>query len=300
MQKLDDLLKHVVKNVESKSNYEHSIAVAVAQDRDVLLSIDEAALKGFGTAYLVGDEIEIRTIASEIEMNLEKHKIINETDKVSACEIATRLVSQGKAKSLMKGLVDTSIILKAALNKEYGLRTDSVMSHVSVFEIDNYHKLLFVTDAAINIKPDFETKINIIENTVKSLHNLGIEKPKVALVCAKEKVNPKMQSTVDAYDLQSHFESREDCIVEGPIALDGAVSKEACEIKGIKSKVGGDADVILVDNIEAGNALYKSLTYLAGCKNGGVVLGTKEPIILTSRADSAESKLISIALGLSM
>ncbi len=294
MKNFDELLNNL------KSQEESLVAVAVAQDEEVLLSIKEAKDMGICSAILVGDKEKIEEIAKNINMDLSQFRVIDEKDGVQACEIATKLVSSGEAKALMKGLIDTSYVLKAALNKEWGLRTDSVMSHIGVFELAMYHKLLFITDPAININPDMETKKGILENSLTALKNLGIEKPKVALVCAKEKVNPKMQSTVDADEITKAFADRADCIVEGPIAFDGAISKEACETKGIKTEVGGDVDLILFDDIEAGNSVYKTLTYLTENRSGGVVVGTQRPIILTSRSDSSASKLISIALGLTM
>ncbi|MFV0520736.1 MAG: bifunctional enoyl-CoA hydratase/phosphate acetyltransferase [Lachnospirales bacterium] len=294
MKKLDDFIELARKKENSV------IAVAAAEDKDVLTSIMEGEKLGICTAILVGNEVKIREIALEIGMSLDKHKIVNIEDSVYACEVATKFVSSGEAAALMKGLIDTSYVLKAALNKEWGLRTGSVMSHIAVYELATYKKPLFLTDAAININPDFETKKQIIENSIKAIQNIGVEKPKVGLICAKEKVNPKMQSTVDADELSKVFADREDCVVEGPIALDGAISKEACDIKGIDTKIGGDVDLLVLDNIEAGNALYKALTYLAGGKNGGVVLGTSRPVILTSRSDSSHTKLISMALGLLM
>ncbi len=294
MKNFDDILENL------KGSENNKIAVAVAEDEEVLLSVKQAKEMGICSAILVGDYEKIEAIAKKINMDLKDIEIIDEKDGVLACEVATRLVSTGKAKALMKGLIDTSYVLKAALNKEWGLRTEAVMSHIGVFELPMYHKLLFVTDPAININPDVETKKSIIDNSVTAIKNMGINKPKVALVCAKEKVNSKMQSTVDADLLTKQYKDSNQCIVEGPIAFDGAISKKACEIKGIESNVGGDVDLIVFDNIEAGNSIYKALTYLTDSKSGGVVVGTKRPIILTSRSDSKESKLISIALGLSM
>lgn len=292
MKNFDEIFKHL-KNTEG-----NVLAVAVAQDEEVLKAVMKAKELGICEGILVGDTEKIQDIAKTIGMDLSLFEIIDEKDNVKACEVATKLVSSGKAKALMKGLIDTAYVLKAALNREWGLRTDSVMSHIGVFELSLYHKLLFITDPAININPDFETKKNIINNSVLALQNMGIEKPNVAVVCAKEKVNPKMQSTVDADELAKYYKDNDGCIVEGPIAFDGAISKKACETKGIETKVGGDVDLVLFDNIEAGNSVYKALTYLAEGKSGGVVIGTQRPIILTSRSDSSESKLISIALGL--
>ncbi len=273
----------------------NKIAVAVAEDKEVLKSVEMGYLEGISEYILVGDEIKIRDIAKKNNIDIKNHKIIDYKDNTEACEIAVKLVKNNEANALMKGLIDTSVILKASLNKEWGLRTGNLISHLAVFEMDTYKKLLFVTDCAININPDLEAKKSIVKNSLKALNNLGLEEIKVGVICAKEKMNPKMQSTVDAVELVKEFSDK--CIIEGPVAMDGAISKKASEIKGIDSKIAGDVDLVVMDNIEAGNVLYKTLTYLCEAQNGGVVLGTLKPIILTSRADSAKSKLISMALG---
>lgn len=198
----------------------------------------------------------------------------------------------------MKGLIDTSIIMKQVLDKEIGLRTGSIISHMAVFDVDTYHKLLFVTDAAMNISPDLNQKKDILINAVDLAHSMGIDKPKVAVIAAKEKVSTKMEATVHAEELANMNRNGEikGCIVDGPLALDNAISKKAAETKGIESEVAGDADILLMPYIEAGNVLYKSLTYFANSKNAGIILGAKAPIVLTSRADSEETKLYSIVL----
>jgi phosphate butyryltransferase len=211
-------------------------------------------------------------------------------------------VSSGKAHMVMKGLVDTGIILKAVLNKETGLRTGSVLSHVAIFDVVNYPRLLLVTDAAMNIAPTLEQKKQIIENSLHVANGLDIDEPKVGVICAKEKVNPKMPATVDAGELVKMNENGEltGCIVGGPFALDNAVSEEAAKLKGISHPVAGKADILMCPNIESGNILYKTLGFLANAKSAGVIVGAKAPIILTSRADSEEAKLNSIALGVLM
>jgi phosphate butyryltransferase len=190
--------------------------------------------------------------------------------------------------------------MKAVLDKDAGMRTGRKLSHLALFALPTYHKFLFVTDAAINIAPDFEDKKIIIKNAVQALANLGVDCPKAALLAAKEKPDPKMPATMEAAALAAAYKNGEfpGCILDGPLALDNAVSRESARIKGIESAVAGDADLLVCPNIEAGNILYKSLAFLAGAKNGGVVIGAKKPVILTSRADSAESKLIAIALGI--
>ncbi len=271
------------------------VAVAVAEDRDVLKSLSLAWDYGIASGILVGDQDKIRFLAREEGLDLSPHEIIHQEDGTRCCEIAVSLVREGRAQALMKGLIDTSIILKAALDRERGLRNESLMSHLAVFELPSYPKLLFLADAAVNITPSLEEKKLILQNSLEAMKRLGVERPKVAVICAKEKVNPKMKSTLDAQALVEAF--GESCLIEGPIALDGAISKEAAVKKGIDSELAGEVDLLLMDNLEAANALYKALPLLGNARNGGIMVGTLKPIILTSRIDSFDSKLISIALG---
>ena len=279
-----------------------TMSVAVAQDKDVLLAVKNARDLGIVNPILVGDEEKIIEIAKEIKFDLKDVEIIHEKDSTLAARKATELVSSGKASILMKGLIDTAIIMKQVLDSEIGLRTGKVISHVAVFDMPTYHKIFFVTDAAMNIAPDLLQKKEIIENAIELAHSLDIEIPKVAVIAAKEKVSPKMEATVHAKELSDMFENGEfkDAIVDGPLALDNAVSKESAKIKGIESQVAGDADILLVPDIDAGNVLYKSLTFLGNAKSAGLILGTKAPIVLTSRADNEEAKLNSIALAVLM
>lgn len=289
----DDVLKI------AKEKGVKKVAVACAQDEEVLLAVDRAVNLGIVDAVLVGDEEKIKEIATDKGIDTRKFEIINISDLAEASLKAVELVSSGKAHMVMKGLVDTAIILKAVLNKEIGLRTGNVLSHVAVFDVPSYHKMLVVTDAAMNIAPDVNGKKQIIENSLVVANALDIEVPKVAVVCAKEKVNPKMQATLDAAELVKMNEegSLKNCLVAGPLALDNAISFEAAKLKKIDSPVAGDADIILCPNIESGNILYKTLSFLTDAKNAGVIVGAKAPVILTSRADSDETKLNSIALG---
>lgn len=279
-----------------------TVAVACAQDTDVLKAVDNAKQNGIVKAILVGDQAKIETIAKEAAIDLADYEIINIEDLAEASLKAVELVSSGKAHMVMKGLVDTGIILKAVLNKEVGLRTGSVLSHVAIFDVLNYPRLLLVTDAAMNIAPNLEQKKQIIENSLQVAKGLDIDEPKVGVICAKEKVNPKMPATVDAGELVKMNENGEltGCIVGGPFALDNAVSEEAAKLKGIDHPVAGKADILMCPNIESGNILYKTLGFLANAKSAGVIVGAKAPIILTSRADSEEAKLNSIALGVLM
>lgn len=278
------------------------VAVAVAQDKDVLSAVKNATEMGIAEPILVGDKEKIIKIAKEINFDLTNIEIINEEDGAMACRVATKLVSSGKAHVLMKGLIDTGVIMKQVLDSEIGLRTGNVISHVAVFDVPTYHKIFFVTDAAMNIAPDLQQKKEIIENAVVLAQSLDIECPKVAVLAAKEKVSPKMEATVHAKELTDMNKRGEiiGCLVDGPLALDNAVSKESAILKGIDSEVAGDVDILLAPNIESGNVLYKALSFLANAKSAGLIVGTKAPIVLTSRADNEEAKLNSIALAVLM
>ncbi|CEK32189.1 phosphate butyryltransferase [[Clostridium] sordellii] len=296
MRSFNDVIRY------AKERGPKTISVACSQDKEVLIAVDMAKKEGIANAILVGDIEKTNTIANELNIDLSGYDLIDEKDLTQASLKAVSLVSEGKADMVMKGLVDTSIILKAVLDKEVGLRTGKVLSHVAVFDVNGYDRLFFITDAAMNLAPDLQTKKQIIENACIVAHALDIEKPKVAAICAKEKVNPKMPDTVDAKELEDMCKNGEikGCIVGGPFALDNAVSEEAAKHKGMDNPIAGKADILLAPDIEAGNILYKSLVFFAESKNAGVIVGAKAPIILTSRADSEETKLNSIALGVLM
>lgn len=288
----DDLLSKV-KEVEIKK-----VAVAVAQDEPVLEAVKSAKEQGIADAILVGDKEKIKELATKIGMDLTRFEIIHEPDDKKAALFAVQLVSSGKADMVMKGLVDTATFLRSVLNKEVGLRTGKLMSHVAVFEIEGIDRLIYLTDAAFNTFPDLKGKQQIVNNAVQVAHACGLEMPKVAPVCAVEVVNPDMPATVDAAIL-SKMNNRgqiKGCIIDGPLALDNALSEEAAHHKGITGPVAGKADILLLPNIEVANVMYKSLTYTAKSRNGGLLVGTSAPVILTSRADSFETKVNSIAL----
>ena len=295
IKKLDDIFN------ELKSCSEKAVlSVAAAHDEEVLLAVKDACEMNIIKAILIGEEEKIRKIADDIKFDLSEVEVIDESDLKLCAEKAVKLVSSGKADYVMKGLLDTSIILKEVLNKEYGLRTDSLLSHVMIYEVPSYHKLLILTDGGMNIDPDVSQKKKIADNAIKAAKSLGIDTVKVACLAAKEKVNPKMQATLDADELKSMCKDGmfgNGVIVEGPIAFDLAVSKDACKIKGYESEVGGDADILLVPTIETGNGIGKALTYMANAKSAGIIMGAKAPIVLVSRADTHESKLYSIAYG---
>ena len=275
-----------------------TLAVAVAQDEPVLEAVKAAKDKGIADAILVGDKAKIEEVATKIDMDLTEFEIIHEEDVKKAALKAIELVSSGAADMVMKGLVDTATFLRSVLNKEVGLRTGKLMSHVSVFEIEGIDRLILLTDAAFNTYPDLKQKVQIINNSVMVAKACGIQNPKVAPICAVEVVNPDMPATVDAA-LLSKMSDRgqiKGCIVDGPLALDNALSEEAAHHKGITGPVAGKADILLLPNIDVANVMYKSLTYTAPTKNGGILVGTSAPVILTSRADSFETKVNSIAL----
>lgn len=281
-----------------KSQAIKTVAVAVAQDEPVLEAIRDAKKNGIANAILVGDKEEIITIGKKIGMNMDDFQIIDEKNVNAAALTAVKLVSSGKADMMMKGLIDTATFLRAVLNKEVGLRTGKQMSHIAVFEIPGYDRLMFLTDAAFNMYPELKEKVDIINNAVMVAKAVGVETPKVAPICAVEVVNPAMQATLDAAMLSKMNERGQikGCIIDGPLALDNALSEEAAHHKKISGPVAGKADILLMANIEAGNAMYKCLTYTTESKSGGLLAGAAAPVIVTSRADSPESKMNSIAL----
>jgi len=271
-----------------------TVAVAAAACSHVIEACIQAKNTGLAGFILVGDTQKIHEILDDAGIVRGEFEVVDEPDDIEACRKAVALVKSGKASALMKGLVDTAVVLRAAMDKELGIRTTRKLSHIAAFELPTYHKLLFLTDAAINIAPTIQDKVQIIQNAVEALNNLGVATPKVALLAAKEKADEKMPVTIDCTQIAAM--QLPNCIADGPLALDNAISAEACRIKGINSAVGGDADLLFAPDIESGNMLYKSLVFLANARCGGVVLGTTRPIILTSRADSVDTKLISIAL----
>ncbi len=276
-----------------------TLSVAVAQDKAVLEAVKAAKERGIADAILVGDEARINEIAAELGMDMGEYTVINETDTVAASLKAVQLVHDGKADMYMKGLLDTKTFLKSVLDKEVGLRTGQPLSHVCVFEVPGIDRLLFLTDVAFMPYPTLEDKVTIINYTVEVAKACGVDCPKVAPLAAVEVVNPKMPVTVDAAELtKMNEEGRiKDCIVDGPLSLDLALYKEAAEEKGaLDRKIAGDADILLFPDIHAGNLVYKAIVHMVDVKNGNILTGTKAPVILTSRSDTCEVKVNSIAL----
>ena len=289
----DDLLSTV--NQCSKK----ILSVSVAQDKAVLEAVKAAKERKIADSILVGDEDKIRAIGTELGMNMDEYKIIDEKDITAASLKAVQLVHDGEADMYMKGLLDTKTFLKSVLDKKVGLRTGKPLSHVCVFEIPGIDRLLFLSDVAFMPYPTLEDKKAIIEYTVEIAQACGVDCPKVAPLAAVEVVNPKMPVTVEAAELTRMNEEGEitGCIVDGPLSLDIALYKEAAEEKGaLGRKVAGDADILIFPDIHAGNLVYKAIVHMVDVKNGNILTGTKAPVILTSRSDSCEAKVNSIAL----
>jgi len=292
MKNFQALLKIVEKHPVRK------VAVAAAQDPSVIEAVVAAKKQNIADSILVGDEREIREAAASVGASLDGFKIVNLPDPLQAIAEAVRLASSGEVDILMKGYVHTDDFLRGVLNKEYGLRTGSIMSHVFIAEIRSQDKLVFITDAAMNIAPDLEQKAAILLNAVHLANIFGVMKPRVAVLAAVELVNPAMPATLDAAALAAMANRRQyvpEGIVDGPFALDNAVSPAAAKHKKIGGPVAGIADILLVPSIEAGNILAKSLVYFGGHRVIGLLVGAKTPVVLTSRADTQELKMLSIA-----
>ena len=275
------------------------VAVSVAQDSAVLEAVREAKKRGIADAVLVGDEAKIREVAASIGMNVDEFQIVDEPDMIQASLKAVKMAHDGEVDMYMKGLIDTKNFLKSVLDKEVGLRTGNPLSHVAVFEIPMIDHLLFLTDVAFITYPTLEDKVNIIKNTIPVCNACGIDMPKVAPLAAVEVVNPKMPVTVEAEELTRMCADGEltGCIIDGPLSLDLAVDPEAAKHKGATDrKIQGDADVLLFPDIHAGNLVYKAIVHMVKVKNGCILTGTKVPVILTSRSDTFETKVNSIAL----
>ena len=278
------------------------ISVAIAQAEDVMEALEEARKIGLIKGILVGDKEETIKVCQKLDIDPQDYEFINEQDKNEAARIAVKQVRDKKAELLMKGMIGSDRILRAVLDKEIGLRTKRLLSHAYVLKLKNYDKLLTVTDGAMNIAPNLEQKVQIVQNIINFCHCLDIEKPKIAILAAVEIVNPDMPACIDAACLSKMADRGqiEGGIVDGPLAFDNAISKEAALYKGINSPVSGEVDAVVVPEIESGNIFAKGLVYLAEAEPAGVLLGTTAPVILVSRSDCPISKVRSIALGVLM
>ncbi|MCG2714665.1 MAG: phosphate butyryltransferase [Candidatus Marinimicrobia bacterium] len=290
-----DVLKAVRENKRKKT-----ISIAMADDQNVLEAIKNIDEQGIANAILVGDSNRIKTIAGQVGYRITDDQIVNAASEEEVAFKSVLQIREGKADILMKGHISTAILMKAVLDRETGLRKGNILSHIAIAEVPSYHKMIVFSDGGINIAPDLEAKKAILKNMIHAIRKLQIEKPKVAALCPIEKVNPKIQETVDAAELQKLAEAGEfgDIILEGPIAMDVALSTQAAEKKGLQSKIAGDIDAFLVPNITSGNAIIKVLMYLSNAKVGGLVVGAKVPIILLSRSDKPEEKFNSMILSI--
>lgn len=284
--------------VRSSSLKPRKLVLAVSHDPHSLEAVCRASQNGIVEPVFVGSQTHTHAILHERELNPVNARFIHEPDAEKAVERAVRMVHDGEAQILMKGKVPTPVLLKGVLNREWGLRSGTLLSHFAWFEVPTYHKLLALTDVAMNIAPSLTEKIAIINNSVAYLNKLGIAKPKVAVLGAIEMVNESMKATLDAA-LLSKMNQRDQimhCVIDGPLAFDNAVSFESARHKNIRSDVAGDTDLLLMPDIEVGNVLYKSLVFFAQAKVASIVLGAMAPIVLTSRSDSEQSKYDSIIL----
>jgi phosphate butyryltransferase len=297
------MIKNFAELVEmAKTKKTRKVAVAAAADKPVLMALKQAMEDGIAMPVLVGNKKEILRIGGELNFNFDGVDIIDENNPKKSAVKAVELIRENKADVLMKGLVSSGDFLKAILNKEHGLRKSGTLSHVAFFESPNYHKLLGLTDAALNVEPEFHEKVSILKNAVEAFHKLGIAIPKVAVIGAVETVNPKMVPSTDAA-LMTMMNKRNQisgCIVDGPLALDNAVSAEAAHHKGIESEVAGEVDLICTPDIYSANIMYKTLNFLGGAISAAVIMGATVPVVLTSRSDTDQSKLMSIALAAAM
>lgn len=294
IQKISDIYDLLKNNTRKRR-----LVVAYANDSHSIEAVYMAIQAGLVEGILVGDTEVIKGVCRERGYDDSCFKIVHETNDVKGAEAAVAMVRNGEADVIMKGLVSTDKYMRAILNKEKGLvAPNAILSHVTVMECCGYHKLLTVSDVAVIPCPDLNQKISMIKYVTLTAKALGIECPKVALIAPTEQILPKVQSTVDAAILSKMGERGQisGAIIDGPMALDVAVDKEAAEIKKIHSKVAGDADCLVFPNLESGNVFYKTNTKLCGSKQGAVLVGAKVPSVLSSRGDSVETKLNSIAL----
>lgn len=274
------------------------MAVAQAGDEHTLEAVFNARKEGIAKPILVGNKENILDILSKLGEEVPMEDIYEVSNDKEAAELAVALVKEGKADFLMKGFLDTGVILKAVVNKENGLGKGGVMSHFTMFDIPTYHKILVAVDGGMVTYPTLEQKKAIIENTVDTLVDMGYDMPKVGVLACVEKVNPKMPETVEARALHDMNKANEikNCIVEGPISYDCAMDSEIAKFKGFESEVAGDVDILVAPNIHAGNIMGKMLAITCKAKMAGFIVGAKCPIVLTSRGSSAEEKFLSIVV----
>jgi phosphate butyryltransferase len=287
---------------EAQAKGPRGVVAVGAQQHSTLEALAAAQAKGIAKPILIGDEHEIRNSALILSLDLAGMQIIHEPDISQAARRAMQLVAQGEAAVAMKGQVDTATFLRAALDRELGLRTSTLLSHVAAFDMQDLGRLILVSDAGVNIAPNLEQKAEIVKNAISVAHRLGIVQPLVAILASTETVNPRIPANVEAAALAKMADRKQitGALVDGPLALDNAISPDAARDKDIVSPVAGRADILISPDIEAGNMLVKSIVYFARHPMAGVVVGARAPLILPSRSDTNESKLNSLALGLTM
>lgn len=293
MKNFDELVQYV----QEKPNKKRVVLVA-AHDAHSLEAINHAHERGLIEPVFIGDKEKILAIAEEEGFSVDETKIIDEKEDTAAARKAVDMVNNGEVEVIMKGKIQTADLLKQVVNKEYGLKKFDVMSHVGMFEVPGYPKLMVITDAGMLPTPTLEQKVKITENAIEVVKKLGIENPKIAALAAAELENPKIQASVEAAELKRMNQSGTfpGCMVEGPISYDLVVSKESAEIKGYESPITGEADILVVPDMTAGNLLAKALLFSGNSKLAGIIMGAKVPIVLTSRGSSSEEKFFSIAL----
>lgn len=272
------------------------LIVANPEDTNILIAINDAFQMGLVRPVLVGDKLLILDQLMELGISKKGYEIYNAADPRDAALMSVKLVSKHENAILMKGLLHTKTLLEEVLDEDHGLFTGSFLSHIGVLEIPNYHKLLFISDAILNVLPTIKEKEKIIENTYNFVESLGIYKPKISLISAVETIDEEIISTVESKTIVETLLEDDRFYIGGPMSIDVAVSHESAETKGVKHVVAGDADILIFPNIEAGNTFYKSTTFFGNSNVAGLILGAKNPIVLTSRSDSYRSKLYSIAL----
>lgn len=275
------------------------VSVAAPHEPEILLAMQDAERQGIADSTLVGDRDLIRKLAAEHEIDINRMMIVHEPEPMAAARKVMELLRLGHADLAMKGKVETGSFLRAALDREAGLRVGRLFTHIAVFEVPGFDHLLFVTDSGVVVAPTLEQKVEIVQNAILVAQRLGVARPKVAVLAATEMVNPKIPTTMDAANLAKMADRKQiqGGLVDGPLALDNAISRESAAIKGIESPVAGTADILVTPDVEAGNMLAKAISYFAKGKMAGVVVGGKCPLIVASRSDPHETKLVSMALG---
>ncbi len=276
-----------------------TVAIAAAHEQEILLAARDAEELGIADCVLVGDRQAITRIAEEGGIDVKRMMIVHEPDSRLTARKVMELVSLGHAQIAMKGKIETANFLRAALDKQYGIRSGRLLSHVGVFQIPGFDRLIFVSDAGVVVAPDMTMKVELVRNAIFVAQTLGVELPKVAILAATEMVHPKIPTTMDAANLAKMADRGQirGGIIDGPLALDNAISPESAAAKGIKSEVAGRADILITPDIEAGNLLAKAITYFAHGRMAGIVVGGRAPLVVASRSDPHETKLVSMALG---